>query len=415
MTPMRSIYTLKNTIMTYSWGSYTALAELLGAPVPADIPQAELWMGAHPKASSMIEVEGKPISLIDAIDQNPVAMLGESAAGRFDNRLPYLFKVLAVNRPLSIQAHPSRTQAKKGFSREKALNIPFDAPHRNYRDNNHKPECICALTDFWVLCGFRPVSQTVSLLQSACPQTLAPEIDKLKQHSDEGGLQRFLEALLMMAESRKRAAIAEATSHTDSRGLSPPVGQWIIRLVDVYPNDIGALAPLFMNLTCLSAGEALFLPAGRFHAYLEGTGIELMANSDNVLRGGLTTKHVDVAELLTVLRFESTPVDPILPSQTGPLEVVYPTFANEFILSRITLGPDDTYKSNSGMGARIILCVEGNAVITAPATGEKVEIKKGLSVFVPGSVDGYTLSGKGVLYKAAVPIKKWLTCISGRC
>ncbi len=402
---MRSIYPLKNKIMTYAWGSRTALAELLGDPAPADTPQAELWMGAHPKAPSLIEDNGKGISLADAIARNPAAMLGKIVSDRFDDQLPYLFKVLAIDRPLSIQAHPDRVQAEKGFARENALHIPLDAPHRNYRDANHKPECICALTDFWALCGFRPVSQMIRLLQAACPRALALAIDALKQPSETVGLQQFFKALLTMAEPRKRAAVEEAVSRAGVEGVEGAIGQWIIRLADAYPGDIGALAPLFMNLTCLSPGDALFLPAGRLHAYLEGTGVELMANSDNVLRGGLTTKHVDVAELLSILRFESSVIEPLSPRPIGPAESVYSAGAGEFVLSAIMPGADNTISVTVGKAtARILLCVGGRAVITVPATGESLEIKKGRSVFVAGTVADYTLTGRGAFYQAAVPV-----------
>ena len=403
---MRSIYKLKNSIMTYSWGSSTAIAELFGNPAPSDTPQAELWMGAHPKASSMIKVNEKWISLLEYINRNPIEMLGETTVDRFGNRLSYLFKVLAAAQPLSIQAHPDKDQAEIGFARENSLDIPLAAPVRNYRDDNHKPECICALTPFWALNGFRQISEMVSMFRRACPQTLSPEIDRLENMSTGTGLKWIFNTLLTLPKERKIAILNEALLYAKPRVEMDPVWNWIVSLARYYPDDIGVLSPIFLNLICLSPGQAMYLPAGRLHAYLEGTGLELMANSDNVLRGGLTPKHVDVPELLTVLRFESTSIDVILPRRTGPYEETYATPATEFLLSRITLVSNDTYKGVGGMGARIILCTQGDILLTDTETDQKIEMHRGGSVIVSGSHDDYTLAGEGVLYMVAVPLGK---------
>ncbi|MEA3230396.1 MAG: mannose-6-phosphate isomerase, class I [Thermodesulfobacteriota bacterium] len=400
---MRSIYTLKNTIMTYSWGSSTAIAALLGDPAPSDTPQAELWLGAHPKASSMIEVDEKWVSLIDYINRNPVEMLGETTVNRFGNRLPYLFKVLAAAQPLSIQAHPDKAQAETGFARENSRNIPIDASHRNYRDDNHKPECICALTPFWALNGFRQMPETVSMFRRACPRTLSPEIDRLNKGANGTGLKRIFNMLLTLPKERKVAILNEAFSFAKSHVEEDPIWKWVVKLKYYYPDDIGVLAPIFLNLVCLPPGQAMYLPAGRLHAYLEGTGLELMANSDNVLRGGLTPKHVDVAELHAVLRFEPISIDPILPRRISPCEEIYDTPATEFLLSRITLGLNDVYQGVQAMGARVLLCTQGDVIITDVGTDQKVEMNQGGSVFISGSVDDYTLVGEGELYMAAIP------------
>ena len=169
---MGSIKLLENTVQTYAWGSHTAIADFLGKPSPSPDPWAELWMGAHPKASSRIQDKGRRVSLIDFIAQDPFSMLGESAAKKFKGQLPFLFKVLAAETPLSMQAHPDRTQAEEGFEREDRAGIPMDAPDRNYKDSNHKPECLCALTPFSALCGFRPIHDILEFFSKVLQEIL---------------------------------------------------------------------------------------------------------------------------------------------------------------------------------------------------------------------------------------------------
>ena len=174
---MKHIAYLKNTVQEYAWGSRTAIAELMGQPSPADRPQAELWMGAHPKAPSLVSHRKRVGILADLIQDHPIDILGRRAAEKFDGKLPYLFKVLAAAEPLSIQAHPGADAAQAGYAREETGGIPFDAPDRNYKDPHHKPECLCALTSFWGLCGFRKVSETATLLNTLCPESLQESFD----------------------------------------------------------------------------------------------------------------------------------------------------------------------------------------------------------------------------------------------
>jgi len=289
---MKTIGLLKNTIQEYAWGSYTAIPELLGCESPAQAPQAELWLGAHPKAPSMVNCNGRWVSLLELIEQSPEDILGEKVAQRFDNRLPYLFKVLAAAKPLSIQAHPSRTQAKQGFARENRLRIPLDAANRNYKDDNHKPECICALTPFWALNGFRNISDILSLLEKTCHQGLETEITNLREKPDSQGLKRFFHELMTMEPPRQKQVINDALSYAQKHIQEDKVFEWMIHLHNEYPADIGVFAPVILNLICLEPGQAMFLPSGEMHAYLDGVGIELMANSDNVLRGGLTRGYL---------------------------------------------------------------------------------------------------------------------------
>ncbi len=401
---MALIYPLKNQILPYAWGSTTAIATLLGHSTPSETPQAELWMGGHPKAPSLIQIDEKWISLIDGIGKDPESMLGAHVARRFERRLPYLFKVLAVAKPLSIQAHPNIDQAKIGFAREEAQNIPFDAPHRNYRDANHKPECICALTPFWALNGFRPIDEVLQRLQTACPQTLSAKIKPFIDTHNQSDLKPIFELLMTFSPERKAAVVGEAVAFAQTRKTTAPTWEWMVRLARFYPNDIGILSPLFLNLVCLSPGEAMYLPAGRIHAYLEGTGLELMANSDNVLRGGLTGKYMDVIELLNVLDFDSETIKPIKPQRLDPCEEKYPVPAVEFSLIRITLDGTRSHKGASKGGPRILLCIDGSMEIKDIRTGETVGIEKGHSVFVAGSIVDYELTGKGICFAATVPL-----------
>jgi len=301
---MMQIAKLKNSIQEYAWGSYTAIPELLGEPSPAETPQAELWMGAHHKAPSEVIVGKRKIALPELIKEDPAAILGIKTAEKFNGSLPFLFKVLAMAEPLSIQAHPNLAQAIEGFAREKEQNIPIDGFKRNYRDANHKPEILCALTTCWALKGFRPIEQIVSIMAPLNITGIAPHVEALDRNPNEQGLRRFFASLLTLDPESKRMAVTEVLVHIHhNTGVTEAdcgsCRHWINKLNERYPGDIGVLSPLFLNLVEVKPGEALFLRAGQLHAYLQGVGIELMANSDNVLRGGLTPKHIDVAELLS--------------------------------------------------------------------------------------------------------------------
>jgi mannose-6-phosphate isomerase len=401
---MIGICLLKNTIQEYAWGSYTAIAELLGNDSPASVPQAELWMGAHPKAPSMAVCNGKQISLLELVEKHPKAILGEKVAEKFQCRLPYLFKVLAAAKPLSIQAHPSLDQAKKGFERENSLGIPFDAFNRNYKDDNHKPECICALSGFWALNGFRKISAIITLLQRICPRGLERSLDLLRQRPDAAGLKHFFQVLMTMDPKSKKLVVDDAVKNAQSVKDENRAYQWMIDLNQEYPSDIGVFSPVILNLICLEPGQAMFLSAGTLHAYLEGVGIELMANSDNVLRGGLTPKHVDVKELLNVLNFEELDINILHAQKMNPCEHRYDSFAEEFALSIITVKTGMDYCSSANRCVEILLCTNGDAVIADFGETKRVRIKKGMSILIPAAVEKYSIKGDAVFYKAAVPI-----------
>ena len=399
---MLTIGLMKNTVQNYAWGSTSAIQELLGQPSAVNEPAAELWMGAHPKAPSRVKYQDRWLSLADLIALHPQDILGKRVAEKFNNQLPYLFKVLAAARPLSIQAHPDLEQARKGFETENKKGVPLNAAHRNYKDANHKPECICALSNFWALYGFRDIADILMLLDKICPKGLNKELQQLNKINNTGGLKAFFTELMTMGNDQKKQVTAEATRYAQRYQEEDPAFQWTVRLAAEYPGDVGLLAPCFLNLIQLKPGQALFLPAGELHAYLEGTGIELMANSDNVLRGGLTPKHIDVPELLKVLNFTPRRIDILQPTPGDGMEKKYTGFAEEFELSVISIAGDDNYRNSNLFSAEILLCIEGEANLKD--SGEnRIQMKKGDSAVIAAVTGSYSISGKAVFYKAAVP------------
>ncbi len=400
---MANIGLLKNSVQKYEWGSRTAIQALLGETNPSNEPAAELWMGAHPKSPSLVYQGGQWIPLNDVIARNPQAVLGEQVARQFDNQLPYLFKVLAAAKPLSIQAHPSRAQARTGFECENNQRIPLDAANRNYRDPNHKPECICALSPFWALFGFRSIADIVRLVGEICPNALGGELKQLRQQADPIGLKEFFAKLMTLETGKKIQAINEAIQNAAKRSEKDPAFHWTATLGVEYPSDIGMLAPLYLNLIQLEPGQALFLPAGELHAYLKGVGIELMANSDNVLRGGLTPKHIDVPELLKVLSFHPHPIRLLGAKNLDKTEKAYDSLAEEFVLSVITISNDDFYQKSNLASAEILLCTEGDAELAESGSNRSLHIKTGDSAIVFAAAGSYRIKGTAVLFKAAVP------------
>lgn len=399
---MRDILFLKNEIQPYAWGSKTAIPQLLGRPNPDDLPQAELWVGAHPKAPSVVQTPEGGVPLDALIEQFPDDILGPRVSAAFDRKLPFLFKVLAAAEPLSIQAHPDAAMARRGFARENRRGLPLTAPERNYRDPSHKPECLCALTPFWALCGFRPPAQILDHLRMLCPRELKAETAAFAERCDAGGLRSLFAALLALGPVQRRRTVAEAASEAE-KGHDAALG-WIPSLARRYPDDIGALAPALMNTFRMEQGQALFLTAGVLHSYLEGTGIELMANSDNVVRGGLTPKHIDIPELFKVVSFDAHEVRLVPTEARIQTETSYITPAAEFALSAIHLSPGDRHVSGADRNVEILLCIDGKADLFEMGPGGKsLEITRGASVLVPAAARAYRLTGLARLYKATVP------------
>jgi mannose-6-phosphate isomerase len=400
---MKTIKLLENPVQEYAWGSRSAIPELLAQPV-TQTRQAELWMGAHPKSPSYVRCDGQRKSLIELVEKHPQDILGATIARKFCNRLPFLFKVLAAARPLSIQAHPNLDQAREGFDRENSQGLPRDAFTRNYRDPNHKPEVICPLQSFWALNGFRRIDATLGFLEELRGGHLEDEIKILKERPNPTGLREFFRRLMTKPAEESRLIVRQALEAQEKRGSPGPEGHWMRVLQKHFPDDIGVLGPLLLNLVSLQPGEAMYLPAGELHAYLEGVGVELMANSDNVLRGGLTSKHIDVPELLHILSFRSRDIEILSPTRLSTGEKVYPTPAEEFELASIQLTPDSPFASQLERSVEILLCTEGSAEIRMLPSGDRLELYQGESVLVPAALHQYRLEGQATIFKAQVPL-----------
>ncbi len=389
---------LENPIRDYAWGSPTAIPRLLDRPNPQQKPQAELWMGAHPAAPSRIVLPDKEAPLTELIDRSPQPILGKRIADRFANKLPFLFKVLAAAEPLSIQAHPNFEQAREGFERENRAGIPLTAANRSYKDPNHKPEIICALTDFWAMKGFRPLREIAGFFCAMKTDLLKAEVAGL---ANPKGLAGFYSKLMRLAASERDQIISAGLALARDHRQEGPALDWVCRLCERYPSDVGALS--LLNLIRLKPGEALYLPAGVLHAYLEGTGMELMANSDNVLRGGLTPKHIDVDELLSILRFETDEKSALEAHSISETEDEYPTPASEFRLSVIRVQNHKPHLEKDNNGVQILFCSEGEGRIYDLGSREEKAIYRGASLLIPACVSAYEIQGQTVIYKASVP------------
>jgi len=396
--PNPDIWLLDNPIMAYSWGSTTAIAELLGQPPDPARPQAELWVGAHPKAPSTVRGTDPPLSLAELIRQRPEDILGPAVARTFGNQLPFLLKVLAASEPLSIQVHPKSDDARRGFEAENRSGLALSDPARNFRDPNHKPECLCALTPFWGLCGFRPLEAMAVLLNNACP-SLFKRLERLAGGAEDQVIRRLFAELLHLPRDGQAELIHEALSWRDQG----PERRWMEGLAQRYPGDVGVLSPLLLNLCRLEPGQALFLAPGTLHAYLEGVGVEVMANSDNVIRAGLTPKHRDIEALLDVVDFHPQLPEALSPVRVSTTEAVYLTPAREFRLGKIDVAPGLDHEGPKRQGCRVLLCLRGRAQIRC-AGHEPVPLVQGESALIGAAIGGCTLCGQATVYTVDVPI-----------
>lgn len=389
------MYEIDNVLRTYAWGSTTAIAGLLNRPESGG-PEAELWIGAHPDSPSVAtRPDGTTVPLDELIAGDPGHFLGDASVAAFGPRLPFLAKVLAAAKPLSLQVHPSLEQARAGFARENGQGVPADAPHRKYRDDNHKPEMIFALTPFDSLCGFREPAKSrdvflhlagcLELSGSGVPQILTQVIDDLSLPEEDAALRTAFQRLIAGGEGVQEATSRVIEALTSGAPMAPhqPELSTVLSLNSEYPGDPGVLISLLLNRLSLQPGEAVYLPAGKVHAYLHGLGVEVMASSDNVLRGGLTPKFVDVPELLKTVVFESVGV-PMLRAEVSELgqELYQPPF-QEFQLQRIELLPDGAPVPLAQSGAAVIIVVQGSVYLDSPK-GD-LRLGRGGSAFLPAA------------------------------
>ena len=383
---------IANQPRNYAWGSRTLIADYFGPDLVAaapDQPAAEIWFGTHP---------GSPAVLAEA----KTTTLNDHLGG---HQLSFLLKILAADQPLSIQAHPTAAQAQAGFDRENSQGISIGASNRNYKDNHHKPEIIVALSDFEALCGFKPIDEIDQLLEdmethsgvsegframsAAWRKLLHQENGLQKVFTDishrRGNLDGFTAELTTMADFEARFAVAE-------------------RLNLLYPGDPGVVLSLLMNHVYLEPGQALFLPAGNIHAYLHGLGVEVMAASDNVLRGGLTRKHVDIDELERVVDFTAGHVPLVEPREVAQGLLQYPCNTDDFLLYRAEPSGERLMADLNLPGEALILCTAGEIAVST-SQEERLVLKRGEAAYMSADAKFFSLSGAGTAFLATSSLR----------
>ncbi len=390
--------------MPYAWGARDQLAAFLGRP-PSGGPEAELWIGAHPGGPARLLGPAPASDLVRLIEDDPERILGREVQTRF-GRLPFLLKILAIDAPLSLQTHPDAEQARRGFAAEQAAGKPPDAPDRNYRDDSHKPELLLALSPVEALCGFRPPQRRAEILRRL---GLIPWLEEAPDATGEAtAMEALFRAVFALTDARREAAIAHVAHQIEAGALGDDsdleaTAKWFTIAREHFGDDAGLLALLFLRHVSLAPGQALYLPPRRLHAYLCGMGVELMASSDNVLRAGLTPKHVDVEELCRVLDFDSAAPDvqsgePLGPER-GASRTLFRTPSPEFALTRMEVDGGDL----SLRGPALLLVDGGEITVTeksARADGPTTLYRGGQAICTGDS--DYSITGRGSLFAATV-------------
>lgn len=366
---------LTNPVRHYAWGSRTVLPELLGEPAPSAEPWAEIWIGAHPLDASTLP-DGRSLAAVEP-------------------ELPFLVKLLAAEVPLSIQAHPSPAQAVAGFEREEAAGVSRTGAERTYKDTHHKPELLVALTRTEALCGFRSPAEILALAEGLG----APEFSRLVAGLARGAVLRdVFGALLTLAEPRRDVLLAQVRVAAERLAAAAPsdaaaAAAWVPRLMDLHPGDASTLAPLLLRLIELVPGDGIFVASGVLHAYLHGAGVEVQASSDNVLRGGLTGKPVDIADLLSVMSDDHGPAPLVHPRAVGPGLDAYDVPVRDFAVWRAR--PDGRPVTIEATGPRVVVCVSGEVAVCGTA------LRPGLAVYVPTEVPTVVVDGSGTTFVTA--------------
>ncbi len=408
MSLQNKLYKLKGKVQHYAWGGFTFIPELLHIPNTENKPCAEYWMGAHPSASSVLLTENGEVNLNELIKSNPVETITAAVNNKF-GELPYLFKLLDVHDMLSIQVHPTKTEAVKGFEAEEAAGIPINASNRNYKDKNHKPEVMVALSDeFWLLHGFKPENELTEVLSQI------REFNVLQPIFNKEGYKGLYQCVMEMPQQDVDAMLLPLVKKEVRRKINNELsrdmpGWWVAKLFDNnedYTNlDKGIFSIYFFNIVRIGKGEGIFQGAGIPHAYLEGQNAELMANSDNVLRAGLTPKHIDVPELMKHTLFEGIHPNVMKGKSLGAfdsMEKNYPCPVPDFGINKIELGANNKYSAES-VSFEIIIITEG-AVIVNGSNNQNIKVRAG-EVFAVLPNESYTISSSGhsILFKAFVP------------
>jgi mannose-6-phosphate isomerase len=399
---LKRVFKLRNMVQHYAWGSAEYIPELLGVPNTEHAPFAELWMGSHIKAPSLAVVDdNQTVSLRELIARSPDAVLGKRSVKTFGQELPFLFKALAAASPLSIQAHPTKRQALEGFTAEEMKGVPLHSPRRNYRDTNHKPELLVALTDFRLMQGFKPWAEVKREFERIpCDEPLASALEYAQKQPEDKRLSCFFNRIMTFSAEERERIIPRFTARLEGRPETSY--HWAINLQKQYPADIGVFAPLFLHTIELAPGQAVHIPAGVLHSYISGFGLEIMANSDNVLRGGLTPKHIDIPELLKIVVFKPGEPEIILPHKINQYEYTYPIPVKEFKISKIEVRGKTAYEHATGGTAEILLVTDGEIRISGGGGSWELTARRGESFFIPAALPSYDLRGRGICYVAGV-------------
>lgn len=402
MAVKKKLYSLSGKVQHYNWGGFEFIPALLDITNEENKPYAEYWMGVHAVAPSTVGTDEQPLSKLIAEDKE--AVLGEYIAKKFGG-LPYLFKIQDVKEILSIQVHPSKAEAEKEFAKENAAGVPLNAPNRNYKDDNHKPELMSALSDFWLLHGFKPKEKMKAVLNRV------DELESLLPIFEEEGYEGLYKHVMEMPQEEVNELLQPLIDrlvplYTEGKLTKYKEDFWAARAAVTYNNgddiDRGIFSVYLFNLVNVKKGEAVFQPAGLPHAYLEGQNAEIMANSDSVLRGGLTVKHVDVPELLKHVKCEETVPEVLRGEKDTKCETVYKTPAEEFQLSYITLSKDESFSVRSRT-AEIFIVISGGAKLS---TGEdKIRLGSGeAALAIAGQQVNMKATDDTVIYRASAPV-----------
>jgi mannose-6-phosphate isomerase len=407
-----AIYPLENSVQTYAWGDPDLIPAFLELPNPEREPWAELWLGAHPKAPSLALLPGgEKLPLNELIARDTKASLGQSELAY--KRLPFLFKMLAVAHPLSLQAHPSKLTALRGYRREERAGVMIDPAERSYIDSHPKPEFIVAMDRFEGMCGFRPIDEILRNIRVVAGDNWLAYAGRLARYPSKMELALVFYNFLTLESAERGKVLMLARQRIDRILESAKPGSaerhafgWIPRLMDAFPNDMGSLAPLMLNCFDISAGEGLYVAPGQPHAYFRGCALEVMANSDNEVRAGLTRKRKDLAEFMAVLDFSAAPLRIALPRDESPdtegdsAMCPYDIDSEEFSLAIIRVS-GAARRYDRPRAPEILLCVEG-ALQLRSASGANFPLTRGSSLFVEACESGYELAGRGMLYRASV-------------